>query len=179
MAPKNKGKSAAASTAAPPSLSLQKVALVVLTALLCLSLATKVQGLSPLYGPNKLYAGGLLPLSEVYEIGTLALLYVDRPIGVIALFAYIGDAPSAGSWPRMLVLTPTCRGRLRRRKGSPWPPRLGARCAGLSAPSPLCPAPALRRHRPRPRLRRRVSRGVGHRLGPRLGFGLRSGLGLG
>ena len=109
MAPKNKGKSAPASTAAPPALSLQKVALVVLTALLCLSLATKVQGLSPLYGPNKLYAGGLLPLSEVYEIGTLALLYVDRPIGVIALFAYIGDAPSVGSWPwpRTLVVTPT------------------------------------------------------------------------
>ena len=112
MAPKNKRKSAPASTAAAPALSLQKVALVVLTTLLCLSLATKVQGLSPLYGPNKLYAGGLLPLSEVYEIGTLALLYVDRPIGVIALFAYIGDAPSAGSWPwpRKLVMTPTCRG---------------------------------------------------------------------
>ena len=109
MAPKNKGKSAPASTAAAPALSLQKVALVVLTALLCLSLATKVQGLSPLYGPNKLYAGGLLPLSEVYEIGTLALLYVERPIGVIALFAYIGHAPSAGSWPwpRPLVVTPT------------------------------------------------------------------------
>ena len=109
MAPKNKGKSAPASTAAAPALSLQKVALVVLTALLCLSLATKAQGLSPLYGPSKLYAGGLLPLSEVYEIGTLALLYVDRPIGVIALFAYIGHAPSAGSWPgpRTLVVTPT------------------------------------------------------------------------
>ena len=117
MAPKNKRKSAPASTAAAPALSLQKVALVVLTALLCLSLATKVQGLSPLYGPNKLYAGGLLPLSEVYEIGTLALLYVDRPIGVIALFAYIGDAPSAGSWPwpRKLVMTPTCRGLLRQK----------------------------------------------------------------
>ena len=119
MAPKNKGKSAPASTAAAPALSLQKVALVVLTALLCLSLATKVQGLSPLYGPNKLYAGGLLPLSEVYEIGTLALLYVDRPIGVIALFAYIGDAPSSGSWPwpRKLVMTPTCCGGFAVQKG--------------------------------------------------------------
>ena len=168
MAPKNKGKSAPASTAAAPALSLQKVALVVLTALLCLSLATKVQGLSPLYGPNKLYAGGLLPLSEVYEIGTLALLYVDRPIGVIALFAYIGHAPSAGSWPgpRTLVVTPTATAACGAEKGSPWPTRLSARCAGLSARSPLCPAPALRRHRPRPRLRRRVARGVGHRLGP-------------
>ena len=127
MAPKNKGKSAPASTAAAPALSLQKVALVVLTALLCLSLATKVQGLSPLYGPNKLYAGGLLPLSEVYEIGTLALLYVDRPIGVIALFAYIGDAPSAGSWPwpRKLVVT---RG-VRRRFCGAERARLGRRAS--------------------------------------------------
>ena len=50
----------------------------------------KAQGLSSLYGPGKLYARGLMPLSAVYEVGTVALLYADRPIGVVALFAYIG-----------------------------------------------------------------------------------------
>jgi len=102
MAPKSKKPGAEASTAPAPALSLQKVALWVLTALLCLSLATKAQGLSPLYGPGKLYAGGLLQLSEVFEVGTLALLYADRPLGVLALFMYVGDTPSAGSWPRTL-----------------------------------------------------------------------------
>lgn len=105
MAPKSKNNGAPASTAPAPALSLQKVALWVLTALLCLSLATKAQGLSPLYGPGKLYAGGLLQLSEVFEVGTLALLYADRPLGVLALFMYVGDTPSAGSWPRTLVMT--------------------------------------------------------------------------
>ena len=121
MAPKKKGN---ASSGGAPALSLQKVALWVLTALLCLSLATKAQGLSPLYGPGKLYAGGLMPLSEVYEIGTLALLYADRPLGVLALFAYIGDATSAASWPRRLAMTPTCRGSLRRKRA-----RLGRRAS--------------------------------------------------
>ena len=85
MAPKGK-----ATAPAPARLSLQKVALWVLTALLCLSVASKALGLSPLYGIGKLYARGLMPLAAVYEIGTVALLYADRPIGVVALFAYIG-----------------------------------------------------------------------------------------
>jgi len=89
------GPGAEASTAPAPALSLQKVALWVLTALLCLSLATKAQGLSPLYGPGKLYAGGLLQLSEVFEVGTLALLYADRPLGVLALFMYVGGTAHA------------------------------------------------------------------------------------
>ena len=113
MAPKGKAQPPKASTApAPARLSLQRVALWVLTALLCLSVASKAQGYplygnSPLYGPGKLYARGLVPLSAVYEIGTLALLYVDRPIGVVALFAYIGGTPSAGRWPRVGAIV-TC-----------------------------------------------------------------------
>ena len=108
----------------------------VLTALLCLSVASKAQGYplygnSPLYGPGKLYARGLVPLSAVYEIGTLALLYVDRPIGVVALFAYIGGTPSAGRWPRVGAIASLASpapkaaascGCLRRRRRSPWPP---------------------------------------------------------
>ena len=97
MAPKGK---APPTASAPARLSLQKVALWVLTALLCLSVASKAQGLSPLYGIGKLYARGLMPLAAVYEIGTVALLYADRPIGVVALFAYIGCMPSAGSCPK-------------------------------------------------------------------------------
>lgn len=97
MAPKGK-----ATAPAPARLSLQKVALWVLTALLCLSVASKALGLSPLYGIGKspLYARGLMPLAALYEIGTVTLLYADRPIGVVALFAYIGCMPSAGSCPR-------------------------------------------------------------------------------
>ena len=152
MAPKGK-----ATAPAPARLSLQKVALWVLTALLCLSVASKALGLSPLYGIGKspLYARGLMPLAALYEIGTVTLLYADRPIGVVALFAYIGCMPSAGSCPRrsqrhLLPLAPKrllcC---LRRSRRSPRPP-FGALCAGLSAPSPLCRAPALRRHGLRP-----------------------------
>ena len=66
----------------------------------------KAQGHSSLYGPGKLYARGLMPLAAVYEIGTVALLYADRPIGVVALFAYIGCMPSAGSCPKHRHLLP-------------------------------------------------------------------------
>ena len=104
---------------APARLSLQKVALWVQTALLCLSVANKVQGVSTLYGVGKLYARGLLPLAAVYELGMVVLLYTDRPIGVVALFAYIGgtahalassdaspDAPNTAVWMHLqLVLT--------------------------------------------------------------------------
>ena len=133
MAPKGK-----ATAPAPARLSLQKVALWVLTALLCLSVASKAQGLSPLYGIGKLYARGLMPLAAVYEIGTVALLYADRPIGVVALFAYIGCMPSAGSCPKhrhLLPLAPKAPAVavLRRSRRSPRPP-FGALCAGLSRP---------------------------------------------
>ena len=64
-------------------------------AIFSLSALRKVRDLSsadghPLMGVGRLYPSWMLPLGLAHEVATVALLALDRPLGVLGCWAFIG-----------------------------------------------------------------------------------------
>ena len=83
---------------------LETAALVVSTLIFTLSAVRKARDLiSPtghaLMGSGKLYPGWLLPLALVHEIAMLLLLHLERPLGIVLTFAFIGGIIHAQASP--------------------------------------------------------------------------------
>lgn len=78
---------------------LRLLALGVNTLIFSLSALKKLQAMltsgHPLMGAGRLYPGWLLPLALVQEVSMVVLLHVDRPIGVLGCFAFIGGIAHA------------------------------------------------------------------------------------
>lgn len=79
--------------------SVLVASVLVATLILCLSALRKVKDIVSvlrgldghfLMGPGKLYPGWLLPFAFLHEVTTVVLLWVDRSIGVLMSFAFVG-----------------------------------------------------------------------------------------